>query len=57
MLKIGTLYKKYRQIGDVHAYRMCKVISETEHGWLVDLGDGNKIEISEKEAEKLVEVR
>ena len=57
MLKIGAAYKRYRQVGNVRAYRMCHVLAKTERGWLIDCGDGTRREISEKEAEELEEVR
>ena len=57
MLKIGAAYKRYRQVGNVRAYRMCRVLARTEQGYLIDCGDGTRREITEKEAEKLEEVR
>lgn len=57
MLKIGAAYKRYRQVGHVRAYRMCRVLARTERGWLIDCGDGSRREISEAEAEELEEVR
>ena len=56
-LKIGAAYKRYRQVGNVRAYRMCRVLAKTERGWLIDCGDGTRREISEKEAAELEEVR
>lgn len=57
MLKIGRLYKKYRRVGNVTAYRMCRVLEKTKNGYLVDFGNGQRDEIAEKEAEKMEEVR
>ena len=56
-LKIGAAYKRYRQVGNVRAYRMCHVLAKTERGWLIDCGDGTRREINEEEAEELEEVR
>lgn len=55
MLKIGTIYKRHR--ADRRAYRMCRVLAQTEHGWLIDCGDGSRREITDEEAEELEEVR
>lgn len=57
MLKIGQLYKKYRRVGNVTAYRMCRVLEKTEKGYFVDYGNGQKGEITKKEAEEMEEVR
>lgn len=57
MLKIGAAYKRYRQVGNVRAYRMCRVLARTERGYLIDCGDGTRREISEAEARELEEVR
>ena len=57
MLKIGAAYKRYRQVGHVRAYRMCRVLARTEQGYLIDCGDGSRREITEEEAEELEEVR
>lgn len=57
MLKIGAAYKRYRQVGHVRAYRMCRVLARTEQGYLIDCGDGTRREITEEEAEELEEVR
>ena len=57
MLKIGAAYKRYRQVGNVRAYRMCRVLARTEHGYLIDCGDGSRREITEEEAEELEEAK
>lgn len=57
MLKIGRLYKKYRRVGNVTAYRMCRVLEKTEKGYFVDYRNGQKGEITKKEAEEMEEVR
>ena len=54
-LKIGSRYKRHR--ADRRAYRMCRVLAQTEHGWLIDCGDGRREEITEAEAERMEEVR
>lgn len=56
-LKIGAAYKRYRQVGNVRAYRMCRVLARTDNGYLIDCGDGTRREITEKEAKELEEVR
>ena len=56
-LKIGAAYKRYRQVGHVRAYRMCRVLARTEQGYLIDCGDGTRREVSEEEAEELEEVK
>lgn len=56
-LKIGAAYKRYRQVGNVRAYRMCHVLARTDNGYLIDCGDGTRREISEEEAEELEEVK
>lgn len=56
-LKIGAAYKRYRQVGNVRAYRMCRVLARTEQGYLIDCGDGTRREVSEEEAEELEEVK
>ena len=56
-LKIGARYKCWRQVGAHRAYRMCHVLAQTEHGWLIDCGDGRREEITEAEAERMEEVR
>ena len=55
MLKTGIIYKRHRT--DRRAYRMCRVLDQTEHGWLIDCGDGRREEITEAEAERMEEVR
>ena len=57
MLKIGAAYKRYRQVGHVRAYRMCRVLARTEQGYLIDCGDGTRREITEEEAQELEEVK
>lgn len=57
MLKIGAAYKRYRQVGHVRAYRMCRVLARTEQGYLIDCGDGTRREITEEEARELEEAR
>ena len=57
MLKIGAAYKRYRQVGHVRAYRMCRVLARTEQGYLIDCGDGSRREITDEEAAELEEVR
>ena len=57
MLKIGAAYKRYRQVGNVRAYRMCHVLAKTERGWLIDCGDGTRREITDEEAKELEEVK
>ena len=41
-LKIGAIYKRWRQVGAHRAYRMCHVLAKTERGWLIDCGDGTR---------------
>lgn len=57
MLKIGAAYKRYRQVGNVRAYRMCRVLARTDNGYLIDCGDGSRREITDEEAAELEEVR
>lgn len=56
-MKIGAIYKRWRQTGAHRAYRMCCVIGRTARGWLIDCGDRTRREITEEEAEKLEEVK
>lgn len=56
-LKIGAIYKRWRQTGHVRACRMCHVLAKTDKGWLIDCGDGTRREITKKEAEELEEVK
>ena len=57
LLKIGARYKRWRQVGQHRAYRMCRVLARTDTGWLIDCGNGTREEITEEEAEKMEEVK
>lgn len=54
-LKPGKIYRRKHKRGNVTTQTLCKVLEQTEEGWLVDLGTGEQEEISPEEAEGMEE--
>lgn len=54
-LKAGKIYRRKHKRGNVTTQTLCKVLEQTETGWLVDLGTGEKAEISPEEAAEMEE--
>lgn len=54
-LKPGKIYRRKHKRGNVTTQTLCKVLEQTEEGWLIDLGTGEQEEIGPEEAEGMEE--
>ena len=55
-LKPGKIYRRKHKRGNVTTQTLCKVLEQTETGWLVDLGTGEQAEIEPEKAAEMEEV-